>query len=255
MLSVLATIFWVVIAIIVATDDEVRDEFEREFDRQYDQSSLIGPAAGRPRCRSRPAVKGAMAALAAALVLALVGSAAPAQAAKRPARPVVMVVFDELPLTSLLDGRGRIDPVRYPNFAALARDSTWYANATTVSDSTKLAIPSILDGRLPTVGMPATHRGHPRNVFTLLHGRGYRLKVQEEATSLCPVPRLPPPPRRPLLPLARPAGAVPALDPRASTARAARRCTTSTRCCRTCRGCSRPSCAATTARCWGRSRA
>ena len=114
------------------------------------------------------------------------GAAVPAQAAKRPARSVVMVVFDELPLTSLLDGRGRVDPVRYPNFAALARDSTWYANATTVADSTKLAIPSILDGRLPKVGVPATHRGHPRNVFTLLHGRGYRLKVQEEATSLCP---------------------------------------------------------------------
>ena len=110
----------------------------------------------------------------------------PAQAAKRPTRPVVMVVFDELPLTSLLDGRGRIDRFRYPNFAALAGDSTWYANATTVSDATKLAIPSILDGRLPKADVPATHRGHPRNVFTLLRGNGYRLKVQEEATSLCP---------------------------------------------------------------------
>ena len=40
MLSVLATIFWVVIAILVATNDEVRDEFERELDREFDQSSL-----------------------------------------------------------------------------------------------------------------------------------------------------------------------------------------------------------------------
>ena len=40
-LSALATIFWVVIAIIVATDDDARREFEREFDRQYEQSSVI----------------------------------------------------------------------------------------------------------------------------------------------------------------------------------------------------------------------
>ena len=39
-LSALATIFWIGIAILVATDDEARREFEREFDRQYDQSSL-----------------------------------------------------------------------------------------------------------------------------------------------------------------------------------------------------------------------
>lgn len=129
-----------------------------------------------------------MRAVAAALVaaLALAGLAVPAEAAKRPTRPVVVVVLDELPLTSLLDRRGRIDRVRYPNFAALARESTWYANATTVADSTKLAIPSILTGRLPAVGTPATHRGHPRNLFTLLRGQGYRLQVQEEATSLCP---------------------------------------------------------------------
>lgn len=128
----------------------------------------------------------AAAVLALAGLVVLTGLAAPAGAAARPTKPVVMVVLDELPLTSLLDGRGRIDRVRYPNFAALARGSTWYANATTVADSTKLAIPSILDGRGPKMGVPATHRGHPRNIFTLLRGNGYRLKVQEEATSLCP---------------------------------------------------------------------
>ncbi len=131
-------------------------------------------------------MRAAAAALVAAMALVPAGTAGPAQAAKRPTRPVVMVVFDELPLTSLLDGRGRIDRVRYPNFAALAGDATWYANATTVADSTKLAIPSILDGRCPRSACPPTHRGHPRNLFTLLRGSGYRLKVQEEATSLCP---------------------------------------------------------------------
>jgi hypothetical protein len=123
----------------------------------------------------------AVAALAATL-LALLPSPAPA----RPRTPVVMLVLDELPLVSLLDRRGRIDPVRYPNFAALARMSTWYPNATTVSDATRLAVPSILTGRTPGRLQPATTRGHPRNLFTLLQRQGYRLSVEEEATSLCP---------------------------------------------------------------------
>ena len=44
---------------------------------------------------------------------------------------LVMVVFDELPSTVLLDEEHRIDPGRYPNLAALAAVSTWYPNAMT----------------------------------------------------------------------------------------------------------------------------
>lgn len=122
------------------------------------------------------------------LVLALLPGLVhpPPAAAKRPRTPVVLFVFDETPLVSLLGRNGRIDARRYPNFARLARGSTWYANASTVSDATHLAIPSILDGRSPRKGTPATTSGHPRNIFTLLHAQGYRLEVQEEATSLCP---------------------------------------------------------------------
>src|SRR4051812_17797796 len=40
--------------------------------------------------------------------------------ARQPNTPVVMVLFDELPITSLLGRSGRIDRIRYPNFAALA---------------------------------------------------------------------------------------------------------------------------------------
>ena len=87
--------------------------------------------------------------------------------------------------------------------------------------------------------MPATHRGHPRNIFTLLHGRGYRLKVQEEATSLCPYRGC----RRrhgahyflSRDRLGRFARWIRGID-----RSGARRCTTSTPCCRTCRGCSLP---------------
>ena len=50
--------------------------------------------------------------------------------------PIVMVVFDEFSSASLLDRSGRIDRARFPNFADLAEQSTWYRNATTVADRT-----------------------------------------------------------------------------------------------------------------------
>ncbi len=37
--------------------------------------------------------------------------------------PIVMVIFDELPLRSLLDRSGNIDSDRFPNFADLANDA------------------------------------------------------------------------------------------------------------------------------------
>ncbi len=121
-----------------------------------------------------------------AAVFAVGAIAMPGQAAAKPRTPVVFVVLDEFPAHSLLARNGRPDRFRYPNFAQLARSSTWFANATTASDATKFAIPAILDGRTPRRGRPATYRAHPHNLFTLLKRRGYRLQVHEEATDLCP---------------------------------------------------------------------
>ena len=125
-------------------------------------------------------------AAAVAALLAAGAMALPAHAAAKPRTPVVLVVLDEMPAHSLLGRNGRIDAIRYPNFAALARSSTWFYNATTASDATKFAVPAILDGRTPSRFRPPTHRGHPRNIFTLLKRQGYRLDVHEEATDLCP---------------------------------------------------------------------
>jgi hypothetical protein len=50
------------------------------------------------------------------------GSAETADVSSR--LPVVMVVFDEVSTIAFEDGRERIDPVLYPNLAALARDGT-----------------------------------------------------------------------------------------------------------------------------------
>ena len=106
-------------------------------------------------------------------------------AAERPRAPVVLVVFDELPLNSLLDARGRIDATRYPAFARLARGSTWYSRATTVAEGTTHAVPAILTGQLPGAGELPTYADHPQNLFTLLGG-ATTLHVDDEETHLCP---------------------------------------------------------------------
>ena len=99
--------------------------------------------------------------------------------------PVVLVVFDEFPVSSLLDGNGEIDAVRYPNIAELAEGSTWFRNASTVSYSTTQAVPAILTGVRPGEGRPPVFASHPRNLFTLLGGE-YRANVVETYTRLCP---------------------------------------------------------------------
>jgi hypothetical protein len=105
----------------------------------------------------------------------------------RATAPIVMVVFDEFPLVSLVDDQGQINPRRYPNFAALAQKATWYRNASAVTESTLHAVPAILDGCLPD---PASHslpdaRGHPHSLFTLLGG-SYGMNVVENNTRICP---------------------------------------------------------------------
>lgn len=97
--------------------------------------------------------------------------------------PVVMVVFDALPLVSLLDEERRIDPQRYPHFAALANDGVWFRQATTVSDNTVLAVPAILTGLYPRPDRQPTVLDWPRNLFTLLGG-SHALHVVEPVTNL-----------------------------------------------------------------------
>ena len=103
--------------------------------------------------------------LASIAAVALTGTIAPATAfAPARARPsVVVVVLDELPLSTLLDRRGGIDAHLFPNFARLQRGSTWFRNATTVEIFTKTVLPSMLTGRYPTTS------SHPQpDLFGLL---------------------------------------------------------------------------------------
>lgn len=99
--------------------------------------------------------------------------------------PVVFVVFDELPVTSIMGPDGDIDSVRFPNFARLSDEATWFRNTTTVDWFTTRAVPSIFTGRYPDPDKLPIASDHPENVFTLLGGR-YRLNVSESQTRVCP---------------------------------------------------------------------
>ncbi|HSC51666.1 MAG TPA: sulfatase-like hydrolase/transferase [Gaiellaceae bacterium] len=113
------------------------------------------------------------------------GSAEAAAVRVRATTPIVFLLFDEFPVIDLQQADGRIDAGRFPNFAKLASESTWYRNTTTVSASTTVAVPSILSGQKPKKGALPILRDHPNNLFTLL-GHRYRMAVTESQTRLCP---------------------------------------------------------------------
>ncbi len=99
--------------------------------------------------------------------------------------PVVVVVFDELPTTVLVTDRWEIDSTRYPNFAALARDGTWFRNATTVASVTQAALGAMLSGTHPEPSASRMAQHRSQNLFTLLRGR-YELHVTESYVRFCP---------------------------------------------------------------------
>src|SRR5919107_2570806 len=113
------------------------------------------------------------------------GPGPPATAAAGGHPPVVMVLFDEFPLKSLLDSKGRIDKRVYPNFAELAGQSTWYRNATGVAGFTPWALPAMLTGKYPGGARAPSYTEYPDNLFSLF-GRSYDVTAHETLTQLCP---------------------------------------------------------------------
>ena len=75
--------------------------------------------------------------------------------------------------------------MRFPNFAALAAGSTWFANTSTVAEGTTHAVPAILTGRFPRAGEFPVYTDHRQNLFTLLGGAA-DLHVLDQETHLCP---------------------------------------------------------------------
>ena len=98
--------------------------------------------------------------------------------------PVFFLVIDEVPVFSLQLESGEIDALRFPQFARLAATSDWYRTATTVADSTEVAIPALLTGLRPDPGWnnpTASASRHPRNLFTALAPH-YEINAYEPIT-------------------------------------------------------------------------
>lgn len=104
--------------------------------------------------------------------------------------PVVMVIFDELPLAALEDRKGRVDGKMFPNFAVLARHSNWYPGMTASGTETVSAVPAIMTGDPPTTeygekqpppGLPE----YPDNLCRIAESGGYTLHSYEPITDLC----------------------------------------------------------------------
>ncbi len=101
------------------------------------------------------------------------------------AAPVVMVVFDELPLLTLLDEGGNIDRNLFPNFASLSREATFFPDATSVAARTPHALPAMLTGQLPSRSLAPISSRYPGNLFALL-GPTHDVHAFESITALCP---------------------------------------------------------------------
>ncbi len=110
----------------------------------------------------------------------------------RSSTPIVHIVLDELPVSTLTGPDGRIDAELFPNLARFAADATLYRNATTVADNTSEAIPAQLTGETPQVDDLPTSTDHPRNLFTLF-GRSHEISAVEPITDVCPARLCPEP--------------------------------------------------------------
>jgi hypothetical protein len=101
--------------------------------------------------------------------------------------PVVMVVLDEVSLTTFLDADRHVDAAAYPNLARLARRATTYRDFTAAGDETTRVISALLSGRpwRTDKGVLPIASDYPRNLFTLLGG-SFEMHVSEEASDFCP---------------------------------------------------------------------
>jgi hypothetical protein len=119
-------------------------------------------------------------------------SAASVDGPARSSTPIVHIVLDELPVSTLVNAKGQIDAELYPNLAKFAAGATWYRNATTVADSTPEAVPAQLTGQRPQAGDLPTPTTHSHSLFTLF-GRSHAFSVAEPVTDVCPADLCPEP--------------------------------------------------------------
>jgi hypothetical protein len=103
----------------------------------------------------------------------------------RPPVPVVVIVLDELSGATLQNEHREIDSERFPNFAVLAGQSTWFRNATTVYPDTCQAVPAILSGMYPSSKLNPMPADRPQNLFSVFAAtEQYDLAIFEPVSRL-----------------------------------------------------------------------
>ncbi len=108
-----------------------------------------------------------------------------AAASGAPDTPVIFLLYDLLPVTSLMNAEREIDAERFPAFGALAADAHWFRYATTVAPNTSRSVPAIVTGLRPIRGAQPLAADYPANLFSLL-APSHELSVFESETRLCP---------------------------------------------------------------------
>jgi hypothetical protein len=108
--------------------------------------------------------------------------------------PVVLVILDELPVSTIMREDGTLDRERFPGLGRLADSSTWFRNASSHSPMTAQSVPSLLTGRLHERGELPTYQDHPRSYLTLFGAR-YPVNRYELITNMCPPSYCEPPPQ------------------------------------------------------------
>jgi len=114
-----------------------------------------------------------------------------------PGGPIVWVILDELPATTIMRTDGSINAERYPGFAELADVSSWYRNASSQYNLTHRAVPAQLTGTLGDDDDLPNAQSHPRSIFSLF-GNALPVDRYESVTDLCPTSVCDPGPRRSL---------------------------------------------------------
>ncbi|MPZ53466.1 MAG: sulfatase-like hydrolase/transferase [Acidimicrobiia bacterium] len=99
--------------------------------------------------------------------------------------PVVVLVTDEFPLSTIMSGEGEFVEEGFPNLARLADDGVWYRNAVANAAGTAQGIPAIATGKITKLGDLPTSTNHPDSMFTALR-RSHAMRVTEQVTKVCP---------------------------------------------------------------------
>ncbi|MEE8375305.1 MAG: sulfatase-like hydrolase/transferase [Acidimicrobiia bacterium] len=98
--------------------------------------------------------------------------------------PVVVIVFDELPVHALLSADLTVNAERFPAFADLARQSTFFRLTSSVSPQTSDSLPALLSGVEPHPERAAVGANYPTLILSLFSG-SHEVFASEAFTRLC----------------------------------------------------------------------